>query len=228
MKRAIDAALFDLDDVVVRTERYHYTAWKRLSEEEGWSFDREIGMLLRGMPRMQCVEVILKHNGLDIPEDRRHAIASRKNTYLVESLCNLGRSDLLPGVIPFIEKLRSHKIKLGLFSLSQNAGVILESLGLRRYFDVCLTGQDDRCSYYNPDLFLCCAKALSVKPSRCVVFENIDAAAQFALDCDMEVIGVGVPDLLQAVTETIQDFNRADVERLVTTGHVAGDAEIGS
>ncbi len=223
MKRAIDAVLFDLDDVVVRTERYHYAAWKRLADEEEWTFDRGVGMLLRGMPRMQCVEAVLKHNNLDISEDRRNAVASRKNTYLVESLCNLGIDDLLPGVIPFIQKLKSRKIKLGLFSLSQNAGVILERLGLRKYFDVCLTGQDDRCAYYNPDLFLSCAKALGVKPSRCVVFENIDAAAQFALDCDMQVFGVGIPDLLQTVTETVQDFAKVDIDRLVKIGHVAAD-----
>lgn len=224
MKRRIDAALFDLDDVVVHTDKYHFRAWKRLAKEEGWEVDHETGTLLRGMPRMQCLDLILKRNGTELTEERKSALASRKNTYLVEQLCDLGPDDLLSGVIEFLEALKAHKLKLGLFSLSQNAGVILERLSLRRLFDAVLTGQDDRCTYYNPDIFLNCAKMLGVKPTRCVVFENIDSAAQFALDCEMQVIGVGIPDLLQTVTESVQDFSAVDIDRLLETGRVTQDA----
>ncbi|MBD3243206.1 MAG: HAD hydrolase-like protein [Chitinivibrionales bacterium] len=223
MKRSIDAALFDLDDVVVRTDKYHYKAWKRLAEEEGWEVDHETGTLLRGMPRMQCLDLILKRNHIELPDERKAALASRKNTYLVELLCDLGPDDLLPHVIEFLDALKARQLKLGLFSLSQNAGVILERLSLRRLFDAVLTGQDDRCTYYNPDIFLNCAKMLAVKPTRCVVFENIDSAAQFALDCEMQVIGVGIPDLLQTVTESVQDFSAVDIDRLLAHGRVSQD-----
>lgn len=218
MKRRIDAALFDLDDVVVRTEGYHFKAWKKLADEEGWELDRQTGTLLRGMPRMQCLELILKRNNVDLPEDRRSALASRKNTYLVEFLCDLHTDDLVPGVIEFLTALRDVGVKLGLFSLSQNAGVILERLSLRRFFDVALTGQDDRCTYYNPDIFTSCAETLGVEPARCVVFENTDSAAQFALDCEMTVIGVGIPDLLQTFGDVVQDFTHIEPSQLLEQG----------
>jgi beta-phosphoglucomutase len=221
-ERRVDACLFDLDDVVVRTDRYHFAAWKRLAEEEGWRLERETGALLRGLPRMQCLDVILKRNGIELPDKRRQALASRKNTYLVQSLCNLGPDDLVPGSVPFIEKLKTQGVKLGLFSLSQNAGVILKTLRLRAYFNAVLTGKDDRCTYYNPDVFLSCARMLGVKPERCIVFENIDAAAQFALDAQMHVVGVGLPDMLQTYSEVVRDFNAIDVEQLLASGRIHG------
>jgi beta-phosphoglucomutase len=221
MNRKVDACLFDLDDVVVHTERYHFKAWKRLADEEGWRFDRETGTLLRGLPRMQCLDLILKRNGIELPEKRRKALASRKNAFLVESLCDLSDRDLIPGAREFLEDLRKHGVKRGLFSLSQNAGVILRTLRLRGLFEAVMTGKDDRCSYYNPDIFLGCARMLGVKPRRCVVFENIDAAAQFALDAEMRVVGVGVPDLLETVSEVIGDFTAVNVDRLLTAGTVA-------
>jgi beta-phosphoglucomutase len=221
-QRKVDACLFDLDDVVVRTERYHFQAWKRLADEQAWELDRETGTLLRGMPRMQCLELILKRNSVELPEDRRAALASRKNAFLVESLCNLNEDDLVPGVRGFLGGLRKRKAKLGLFSLSQNAGVILETLRLRELFDAVLTGKDDRYAYYSPDVFLGCAKMLGVKPGRCVVFENVDSAAQFALDAEMKVVGVGIPDLLETVPEMVRDFTTIDIDRLLATGVAAG------
>ena len=220
MDRRIDACLFDLDDVVVRTERYHFSAWQRLADEEGWEFGRETGTLLRGLPRMQCLELILKRNTIVLPEDRRVALASRKNAFLVESLCNLNEDDLIPGVRDFVAALRTRGIRLGLFSLSQNAGVILETLHLREHFDVVMTGKDDRCTYYNPDIFLGCARMLKVQPHRCIVFENVDAAAQFALDAEMRVVGVGIPDMLETVSEIVRDFAAIDVDRLCASGQI--------
>lgn len=221
MERRVDACLFDLDEVVVRTERYHQRAWKQLAQEQGWAVDREVSELLRGLPRLQCLDLIIKRNAATVTEERRTALASRKNTLLVQSLCELGPDDLVSGVMEFLRALRERSVKLGLFSLSQNAGVILEILSLRELFDAVLTGKDDRCTYYNPDVFLGCAKMLGVRAERCVVFESIDSAAQFALDARMHVIGVGIPDMLETVPESIRDFRSANADVLVSSGRLA-------
>ena len=38
----IKAALFDLDGVIVFTDKYHYLAWKALADEQGWDFDEKL------------------------------------------------------------------------------------------------------------------------------------------------------------------------------------------
>ena len=54
------AIIFDLDGVICHTDKYHYSAWKQLADEEGIYFDEEINNRLRGISRMDSLEIILE------------------------------------------------------------------------------------------------------------------------------------------------------------------------
>ena len=54
------AFIFDLDGVLVFTDRFHYQAWKQLAEELGIYFDEKINQRLRGVSRMDSLEIILE------------------------------------------------------------------------------------------------------------------------------------------------------------------------
>ena len=54
------AVIFDLDGVLVHTDRFHYLAWKRISDEKGIYFDETINRRLRGVSRMESLEIILE------------------------------------------------------------------------------------------------------------------------------------------------------------------------
>ena len=53
-------AVFDLDGVIVCTDKYHFLAWKELADREGIYFDEKINERLRGVSRMQSLEIILE------------------------------------------------------------------------------------------------------------------------------------------------------------------------
>ena len=46
------AFIFDLDGVLVSTDKYHYQAWKKMADDEGIYFDEKINDRLRGVSRM--------------------------------------------------------------------------------------------------------------------------------------------------------------------------------
>ena len=54
----IKAIIFDLDGVIISTDEYHYLAWKAIADKEGIPFDREINNRLRGVSRMESLEII--------------------------------------------------------------------------------------------------------------------------------------------------------------------------
>ena len=56
----IDAVIFDLDGVIVTTDDCHYLAWKAMADEEKIYFDRKINERLRGVSRMESLEIILE------------------------------------------------------------------------------------------------------------------------------------------------------------------------
>ena len=45
----IKGFIFDLDGVITDTAELHYAAWKNLSDQEGWHFDRSLNEQLRGV-----------------------------------------------------------------------------------------------------------------------------------------------------------------------------------
>ena len=51
--------IFDLDGVLCSTDRFHFEAWKQTAEEVGAPFDETINMKLRGVSRMESLEIIL-------------------------------------------------------------------------------------------------------------------------------------------------------------------------
>ena len=54
------AVIFDLDGVICFTDEYHYLAWKQLADKLSIPFDRTINERLRGVSRMDSLEIILE------------------------------------------------------------------------------------------------------------------------------------------------------------------------
>ena len=50
--------IFDLDGVLVSTDQYHYQAWKLIADETGVRIDERINDRLRGVSRMESLEII--------------------------------------------------------------------------------------------------------------------------------------------------------------------------
>ena len=74
----LEAAIFDLDGVIVSTDRQHYLAWKRLADEIGAPFDRERNEQCRGVDRMASLRIVLGP-GHRYSEAEMTALAERKN-----------------------------------------------------------------------------------------------------------------------------------------------------
>jgi len=214
----IEAALFDLDGVVVFTDKYHYLAWKELSDENGWSFSEEINHGCRGVPRMESLEVILRHNKVELTPAQKTIFADRKNRRYVELLQTINQDDIYPGVVAFLQNLRSKGLKIGLCSSSRNAKLVLENLNLAQWFDAVVTGDEIAKAKPDPEIFLTGACRLGVDPSACVVFEDAPAGIDAALAAGMKCIGVGSPELLTNAPATITDYGEIHLETLIQTG----------
>ena len=97
------AVIFDLDGVIVSTDDCHYRAWKRLAEDEGIYFDREINLRLRGVSRMDCLEVMLERTSRTYNTEQKSEMADRKNNYYRKLIQQLTPDHILPGVMPILK-----------------------------------------------------------------------------------------------------------------------------
>ena len=51
--------IFDLDGVLVHTDRYHFLAWKAIADWLGLPFDETVNDRLRGVSRMESLAILL-------------------------------------------------------------------------------------------------------------------------------------------------------------------------
>ena len=89
------AFIFDLDGVLVFTDQFHYQAWKQLAEEHGIYFDEKINQRLRGVSRMDSLEIILeKYEGKPLSTQEKIALADKKNAIYREFLSTMSPADV--------------------------------------------------------------------------------------------------------------------------------------
>ena len=58
----VKTIIFDLDGVLVYTDKFHYLAWKKMADRIGVPFDETINNRLRGVSRMDSLEIILERS----------------------------------------------------------------------------------------------------------------------------------------------------------------------
>ena len=122
----IAAVIFDLDGVIVSTDEFHYLGWKRMADEEGIPFDRSMNERLRGVSRMESLEIILEKAGRPYTDDEKKELAGRKNNYYRQLLENLSPANILPGVMGLLDGLRQEGVRITVGSSSRNTPVIIE------------------------------------------------------------------------------------------------------
>ena len=89
----LKAFIFDLDGVITDTAEYHYRAWQRLADEEGFPFDRTMNEQLRGISRRASLDIILA--GRSLPEGQIVAMMFVMMMCVRRHFSNLGL--FLPG-----------------------------------------------------------------------------------------------------------------------------------
>lgn len=185
------AVIFDLDGVLVSTDKFHYKAWKELADNMGIVFNHEINERLRGVSRMESLEIILERSSISYTEKEKIDLATRKNDRYRELLNKLSGDDVLPGVNTFMDILADTHIRLAVGSSSKNAPLILQKTGLSNRFEVVVDGNQIAASKPDPEVFLKAALQLDVKPACCLVVEDADAGVEAAIRAGMKVLGVG-------------------------------------
>ncbi len=192
MNEEIKGIIFDLDGVIVFTDELHYEAWKKMADELEIYFDREINHLLRGVSRMESLEIILKnYKGTPFSETEKLNLAEKKNEIYKELLETMTPSDVTDEVRSTLKSLKEKGYLLAIGSSSKNAKRILERVELMEAFDAISDGTNIAKSKPDPEVFLKAAKYMELEPRQCLVVEDADAGIEAAIAGDMHCAAIG-------------------------------------
>ncbi|MEY4988219.1 MAG: Beta-phosphoglucomutase [Bacteroidota bacterium] len=200
------ACLFDLDGVLVDTAIYHFQAWKNLGKQFGYELTEEQNEQLKGVSRVESLNKILDWANYTATQEEKAAWLIEKNEDYLRLISNMNPSEILPGVLEFLEQIKSLGYKIALGSASKNAEIILEKTKLISWFDLIIDGNKVSKSKPDPEVFLKGAEGLGLAPESCIVFEDAQAGVEAAKAGQMKAIGIGDASTLFLADKIIPNF----------------------
>lgn len=186
------AVIFDLDGVLVFTDKYHYQAWKSIAEEKEIFFDERVNDRLRGVSRMDSLDIILEnYHGEKLTQEEKEKLAEKKNGIYRELLSKMTPEDVSTDVRMTLRELKTRGYQIALGSSSKNAKFILERVRLLEAFDAIADGNVIRKSKPDPEVFLKAATYLKTDPKECVIVEDARAGIEAGKAAGMKTAAIG-------------------------------------
>jgi len=215
-KDSLKAVIFDLDGVITDSAEFHYRAWKTLADRLGIYFDRKINERLKGVPRMDSLEIILERDSVPdrFSEEEKQALAKEKNDDYVSLIKTITPKDMLPGILELLEELKARGIKTAIASASKNAPMIIERLEVGHLFDYIADAGAIANQKPAPDVFLVSAENISVSPDECVGVEDAGAGIVAIKAAGMVAIGIGDEENLKGADLLLPKTAELTFERI--------------
>jgi len=187
------AVIFDMDGLMLDTERIARSAWLHAMAQHGYHMDETAYLQLLGRT-LRDVECILgEHFGPQFPFQ---SVYAERQRYADEEMHTNG-VPVKAGLRELIAGLEQRGIPFGIGSSTHRHYAIwkLTHAGLIGHFQVMVCGDEVANGKPAPDLFLEAARRLNMPPENCVVLEDSDAGVQAAHAAGM--LPVMIPDLKQ-------------------------------
>lgn len=184
---------FDMDGVIADTARFHGQAWHQLADKVGTEWTPELADALKGVSRMDSLELILKAGGHenDYSQDEKVALATEKNENYVKLVETLTPADILPGMKAFLDELNAAGYHLVLASASKNAPKVLKYLQLTDYFEEIVDPAKLSKGKPEPEIYVEAAKTMNLPVNEVAGVEDAQAGIQAINSAGELSIGIG-------------------------------------
>lgn len=209
--------IFDLDGVLTNSAKFHLGAWNNLAKELGINLTADQLDGLRGLSRMDSLELILKDGGQEAKysEAEKEKFAAEKNEKFLEQVETMTPQDILPGIPELLADAKAQGLKMAIASASKNAPKILNKLGIMAQFDAIVDPASLSKGKPDPEIYVKAQELLGLEADEVISFEDaaagvaaIKAAKQFA-------VGIGSATLLKDadyLVATTADLKLAEIE----------------
>jgi HAD superfamily hydrolase (TIGR01509 family) len=191
------AVLFDIDGLMLDTERMALTAWARALAERGYQLDDPTALSLLGLTVQDTAKVLEGFFGQSWPYQEVYA---RRNV-LYNADIDANGFPIKQGLMELLDFLEANHVLKAVASSTPCwfASRKLEKTGLGQRFQAVICGDMVSRGKPAPDLFLEAARLIKIDPGRCVVLEDSEAGIIAAHAAGM--VPVMVPDMKQPSPE---------------------------
>jgi beta-phosphoglucomutase len=188
MRDMVGAVLWDMDGTLVDSEEYHWTSWRDTMASEGITITSDQFLKTFGQRNDSILPQWL---GGGVSPERIQRVGDAKEE-LYRKLVREGRLEPLPGAKEWVRRLHGQGWLQAIASSAprKNIEVVLEVIGLARFFEALVSAEDVTAGKPDPQVFQTGAVRLGMAPSRCIVVEDAASGVEAARRAGMRCIGV--------------------------------------
>jgi beta-phosphoglucomutase len=214
-RESIRGVVLDLDGVIIDSHPAHRSAWKSFLEGLGKSTsDGDLDFILDGRKR----EEILRHFLGELTPQQVADYGSRKDELLRMRVSEIRP---IPGAVEFLKGLNRRGVPVALATSAgrQRAHGTLDEMGLARYFDAIVTGDEVPIGKPDPAIYRLAADRLKRAPEELLAVEDAVSGVKSATAAGFRCVGLADPNrasLLRAAgaCTVIPDFREFSIDQL--------------
>ncbi|HSA83939.1 MAG TPA: HAD family phosphatase [Patescibacteria group bacterium] len=184
----IQAGIFDLDGLLIDSERFWDQADSVLLQKRGFMPTEELFLKRLGTGHMPTMQIYKDEFGI---EETVESLGADRLIIFYDILWK--DLQMMEGARELIEQLRKKNIALAIATgghTQENLATILRKLNISSHFSSLVTSAEVGRQKPFPDIFLKAAKGLEIDPKDCLVFEDAPSGVKAAKAAGMMAIGV--------------------------------------
>lgn len=187
------AVIFDMDGVLIDTEKHYNAAWCEAARMAGFDFKRDHALMLRSCDARLASEMM---KGIFGEEFDYFAIREVRKRLVAEKLAKYGL-EKKPGVDEILDLLHEKGIKTAVATATSLELTLqhLEKIGVKDKFDQIVSAKQVERGKPAPDVYLYACEQIGEKPSDCIAVEDSPNGIKSAYSAGCKP--VMVPDLTQ-------------------------------
>jgi HAD superfamily hydrolase (TIGR01509 family) len=162
------ALIFDMDDLMVASERLYLEVEKDMARSFGREFRTDTWGKLMGRKPIEGMRIFVEELGLPVSAEEALAI---RNLRMREKYKN--DAEAMPGLFRVLDTFHG-KLRLAVCTGAQREflEIVVDRLGIREKFELLQSSDEIRKGKPDPEIYQVCCRKLGLEPGECIVLED--------------------------------------------------------